>query len=61
MTKLPCDLVAVPNDWDRRGLPAWAYHSKALFALERDQVFMTHWQFVGHECDVPNPGGLADL
>jgi len=26
MTKLPCDLVAVPNDWDRRGLPAWTYH-----------------------------------
>ena len=56
MTKLPYDLVSVPNDWDRSGLPAWSYHSKALFALERDKVFMTHWQFVGHECDIPNPG-----
>lgn len=56
MTELPYPFVAVPNDWDRRGLPGWSYHSKALFGLERDRVFMTHWQFVGHECDVPDPG-----
>jgi carnitine monooxygenase subunit len=56
MTKLPYDLVAVPTDWDRKGLPAWCYHSRALFELEREKVFMTHWQFVGHECDIPDPG-----
>jgi carnitine monooxygenase subunit len=56
MTKLPYVLVAIPNDWDRKGLPAWCYHSKALFELEREKVFMTHWQFVGHECDIPDPG-----
>ncbi len=56
MTTLPYQTIPVPNDWDRRGLPAWTYRSKALFALEREQVFLTHWQVVGHVCDLPQPG-----
>lgn len=48
--------VPVPNDWDRRGLPAWTYHSPALFGLERDNVFLNHWQVVGHENDIAAPG-----
>ncbi len=56
MTELPHPIIPIPNDWDRRGLPAWTYHSPALFALEREKLFMTHWQVVGHACDVPNPG-----
>lgn len=56
MTRLPYPTVSVPKDWDRRGLPGWTYHSPALFALERDKVFLTHWQIVGHDCDIPNPG-----
>lgn len=56
MTHLPYDLIEVPKSWDRAGLPAWAYYSNALFALEREKVFLTHWQVVGHECDVPNVG-----
>ena len=56
MTELPYPIIDIPNDWDRRGLPAWTYHSPAMFALEREKLFMTHWQVVGHECDVPNPG-----
>ena len=48
--------IAVPNDWDRRGLPGWTYHSKALFELERREVFLTHWQVAGHVSDVPAPG-----
>jgi phenylpropionate dioxygenase-like ring-hydroxylating dioxygenase large terminal subunit len=27
-----------------------------MFALEREKVFLTHWQVVGHECDLPAPG-----
>jgi phenylpropionate dioxygenase-like ring-hydroxylating dioxygenase large terminal subunit len=46
----------VPATWDRRGLPAWTYHSPALFALERAHVFLTHWQVAGHVSDIPNPG-----
>lgn len=56
MTDLPYDTIPVPNDWDRRGLPAWTYHSSALFALERDKLFLTHWQVIGHESDIPAPG-----
>ncbi|PZR00829.1 MAG: ring-hydroxylating oxygenase subunit alpha [Cereibacter sphaeroides] len=46
----------VPQQWDRRGLPGWAYHSQALFDLERTHVFLNHWQIAGHVCDVANPG-----
>ncbi len=56
MTDLPYDSLKVPNDWDRKGLPAWTYHSPALFALERERVFLTHWQIAGHVADIPNPG-----
>ncbi len=56
MNQMPYPTVSVPNDWDRKGLPAWAYHSKAVFALEREKLFLTHWQVVGHLANVPNPG-----
>jgi carnitine monooxygenase subunit len=56
MTQLPYPTIAVPNDWDRRGLPAWTYHSAALFALERERIFLTHWQIAGHQSEVPAPG-----
>ncbi|RST84676.1 aromatic ring-hydroxylating dioxygenase subunit alpha [Aquibium carbonis] len=48
--------VAIPNGWDRRGLPGWTYHSPALLELEKEQVFRSHWQIVGHVSDVPDPG-----
>lgn len=56
MTRLPYPSLTVPNDWDRKGLPAWTYHSEAMFALERETLFLTHWQLAGHECDIPAPG-----
>ena len=39
MNQVPFQTVSVPKDWDRKGLPAWAYRSEALFALEREDVF----------------------
>jgi phenylpropionate dioxygenase-like ring-hydroxylating dioxygenase large terminal subunit len=48
--------ITVPNDWDRRGLPAWAYHSPALLELEKETLFRTHWQIAGHVADLPEPG-----
>ena len=51
----------VPQDWDRRGLPAWTYHSDALTELEMDRLFRTHWQIVGHVSDVPEPGDYMTL
>ena len=56
MTELPYETIVIPNDWDRGGLPAWTYHSQALFDLERDQLFLTHWQVVGHVGDMPAAG-----
>jgi phenylpropionate dioxygenase-like ring-hydroxylating dioxygenase large terminal subunit len=45
-----------PETWDRRGLPAWTYHSQALFDLERTDLFLNHWQIAGHVSDIPGPG-----
>jgi carnitine monooxygenase subunit len=56
MTELPFQTMPVPNSWDRRGLPAWSYHSQAVFDLERDAVFLRHWQVAGHVNDIPAPG-----
>ncbi|MEO3389242.1 aromatic ring-hydroxylating dioxygenase subunit alpha [Mesorhizobium sp. CAU 1741] len=51
----------IPNDWDRRGLPGWSYHSQALLELEKEHVFRTHWQIVGHVSDVPDAGDYLTL
>ncbi|MDB0073832.1 aromatic ring-hydroxylating dioxygenase subunit alpha [Planktomarina temperata] len=40
--------MALPKDWDRSGLPGWAYFSQELFELECETLFKTHWQFVCH-------------
>lgn len=48
--------TCAPANWDRRGLPAWAYHSDALTELEKAELFRTHWQIVCHISDVPEPG-----
>jgi phenylpropionate dioxygenase-like ring-hydroxylating dioxygenase large terminal subunit len=56
MTDLPYAALPVPKDWDRSGLPGWTYHSPALLALERERLFLTHWQIAGHVADIPAPG-----
>ncbi|MET0940753.1 MAG: aromatic ring-hydroxylating dioxygenase subunit alpha [Mesorhizobium sp.] len=53
--------VTVPADWDRRGLPGWSYHSPAFLELEKEHVFRTHWQIVGHISDVPEPGNYLTM
>ena len=56
MTGFPIASIKVPDGWDRGGLPAWTYRSEALFALERERLFLTHWQLAGHANDVMAPG-----
>ena len=56
MTDLSPATMPVPNDWDRSGLPAWTYHSTAMFELERDHLFLNHWQVACHVSDIPAPG-----
>ena len=53
--------VAVPNDWDRRGLPGWCYHSPALLEVEKEHVFRNHWQIACHVSDVPQPGNYLTM
>ena len=53
--------VAIPSDWDRRGLPGWTYHSDALLELEKEHLFRNHWQIVGHISDVPNAGDYLTM
>ena len=48
--------TAPPRNWDRSGLPGWAYHSPALFDIEQQALFRTHWQLAGHVGDLPEPG-----
>lgn len=45
----------IPENWDRRGLPGWTYHSPAALELEME-IFKTHWQIACHVSDVPNAG-----
>lgn len=49
----------VPNDWDRRGLPAWTYSSAELLELEAEHLFRRHWQIVAHVNDIPEPGDFV--
>ncbi len=51
----------IPADWDRSGLPGWAYFSQELFELERDILFRTHWQLVCHVSEVALPGQYVTL
>ena len=53
--------VAIPNDWDRRGLPGWSYHSNALLELEKEHVFRNHWQIIGHVSDLPEAGDYLTM
>ncbi|MCL5778289.1 aromatic ring-hydroxylating dioxygenase subunit alpha [Limibaculum sp. FT325] len=55
------DLLSVPNDWDRRGLPAWTYTSEDLLGLEAEHLFRSHWQIVCHVADLPEPGDFLTL
>ncbi len=49
-------IAEIKQDWDRRGLPGWAYHNSALLELEMAEIFLKHWQIVGHISDVPAVG-----
>ena len=49
------------SDWDRSGLPGWAYFSEDLFYLEQELVFRKHWQFVCHVNAVKEIGSYVSL
>ena len=51
--------ISPPKDWDRSGLPGWAYFSQELFDLECAAIFKTHWQFVCHVNEVAQSGAYV--
>jgi phenylpropionate dioxygenase-like ring-hydroxylating dioxygenase large terminal subunit len=53
--------IALPKDWDRSGLPGWAYFSQELFELECETLFKTHWQFVCHVNEAADIGAYVTL
>src|SRR5262249_51418710 len=42
-------------------LPAWLYFDPHFFELEREKIFRSAWQLVGHLNDAPNPGDYITL
>src|SRR3546814_3503458 len=53
------DLMEIPDQWDRSGLPAWTYFNKELFDLETEVLFRRHWQLACHQSDLPEPGSYV--
>ena len=51
----------LPNDHDRKGLPAWAYFNEEMLEMEKDLLFRAHWQLVCHVGDLPEPGDFVTL
>ena len=45
----------------RPGLPAWAYTSKAFFALENKRIFSDSWVFAGFAHELKKPGDVAPV
>lgn len=52
---------SIPADWNRQGLPGWSYHNDALLELEKEHVFLNHWQIACHVSDVPEPGNYLSF
>jgi phenylpropionate dioxygenase-like ring-hydroxylating dioxygenase large terminal subunit len=49
------DLVA--EDWERLTFRVHrsAYRAPEVFEAERDRIWSTHWLYLGHETEIPNP------
>lgn len=37
-------------------LPAWLYTDPRVLEIEKKEIFAKTWQYVGHECQLQNPG-----
>jgi phenylpropionate dioxygenase-like ring-hydroxylating dioxygenase large terminal subunit len=51
----------LPNDHDRKGLPAWSYFNTEMLEMEKDLLFRSHWQLVCHVNDLPEAGDFVTL
>lgn len=48
-----------PLEWDRSGLPGWAYFNAELLSLENEELFRKRWQLACHISDVADPGDYS--
>ena len=48
--------LTIPENWDRKGLPSWAYHNEYLLKIEEEELFHKHWQLICHQSDISNVG-----
>lgn len=57
MTRSELGNGLIAEDWDRLTFRVnrEAYRSEAIFAAERERIWMTSWLYLGHETEVPNP------
>lgn len=51
----------IPDQWDRKGLPAWSFFSKEMLELEKTVLFRQHWQLVCHVSDIAEAGDFMTL
>src|SRR5688572_31090557 len=42
-------------------LPAWVYHSEEFHELEREHVFLSSWQIVCHQSELPETGDYVSF
>jgi phenylpropionate dioxygenase-like ring-hydroxylating dioxygenase large terminal subunit len=61
MTQTISDKHVSLVNWDRSGLPGWAYFSEDLFELEQEVLFRQHWQLVGHVNAIKDVGSYITL
>ena len=61
MTPPATQAIDLPNDHDRKGLPAWSYFNTEMLEMEKDLLFRSHWQLVCHANDLPDPGDFVTL
>ena len=61
MKETICNDSNIPSEWDRSGLPGWAYFSEELFRLEQELLFRQHWQLVGHINALTDVGSFLTL
>ena len=61
MKETICNELDIPFEWDRSGLPGWAYFSDGLFNLEQELLFRQHWQLVGHVNSIRDVGSYITL
>ena len=61
MTQTISDGQVSLSNWDRSGLPGWAYFSEDLFKLEQEVLFRQHWQLVGHVNAIKDIGSYITL